>query len=46
MSASFKFDDFGRVLMMEERREANTKKPVIAPMNLLSKSLTSMKSVK
>ena len=46
MSASFKLDDFGKVLMIEERREANTRNPVIAPMNLLSKSLTSMKSVK
>ena len=33
-SASFSRADLGRELMREERREANTKKPVMAPMNL------------
>ena len=33
-SASFRMADLGRELMREERREANTKKPVMAPMNL------------
>ena len=33
-SAIFSRADLGRELMREERREANTKKPVMAPMNL------------
>ena len=33
-SAIFSSDDLGRELMREERREANTRKPVMAPMNL------------
>ena len=46
MSANFKLEDLGRELISEESKEAKTRNPVMAPMNLLLKSLMSMKSVK
>ena len=46
ISANFRLEDLGRELISEERREAKTRNPVMAPMNLLLKSETSMKSVK
>ena len=38
-SASFSRADLGRELMREERREANTRNPVMAPMNLKREKL-------
>ena len=46
MSASFMEDDLGREAIIDESNDANTKNPVMAPMNLLSKSAISMKRVK
>ena len=45
-SANLNDDDLGRELMNVGKTEAKTKNPVIAPMNLLLKSLISMKSVR
>ena len=45
-SASFKLDDCGKELIKEDKREAKTKNPVMAPINLLLKSLMSMKRVR
>ena len=46
MSANFNTEDFGSELIKEDKREANTKNPVMAPMNLLLKSLMSINKVK
>ena len=46
ISANFNPDDFGKELINEDRREANTRNPVMAPMNLLLKSLMSMNRVR
>ena len=45
-SANLNDDDLGKELMNVGKTEAKTKNPVIAPMNLLLKSLISMKSVR
>ena len=45
-SANLSPDDLGREAMVEESREAKTKNPVMAPMNLLLKSLISMNRVR
>ena len=45
-SASLSPDDFGKDVINDDKREAKTKNPVMAPINLLLKSLVSMKRVK
>ena len=45
-SASLKDDDCGKELIKDDKREAKTKNPVMAPINLLLKSFISMKSVR
>ena len=42
ISANLNPDDFGRELISEESKEAKTRKPVMAPINLLLKSLMSI----
>ena len=42
ISANLKLDDLGRELIKEESREAKTRKPVMAPINRLLKSLISI----
>ena len=46
ISASLKSDDFGRELIRVDKRDAKTRKPVMAPMNLLLKSLVLINKVK
>ena len=46
MSASFISADLGRDSNIGDRSDANTRNPVMAPMNLLLKSVTSMNRVK
>ena len=45
-SASLNPDDFGKDVIKDDKREAKTRNPVMAPINLLLKSLISMNRVK